>query len=226
MHTHTHTHISCNVCMCLQALKAEAPAAKVTAPVTLTAEDEELYKVTPEFNPQTQGTESKDLDGDEMNGGDQTVEDSNVQSGTDDQLASQKPDEDGADSAACCHRDKERRSRSRTYDSDSDSGSSSDDSDVIADRAALRQTEENSVDFESSVNEKRMQAMKSESGMNTGKPVHDLFLNLKREKKPEKRRKKIVGVYYCKDHKFACGFRCFISVFVVTHPCYFFLRTI
>lgn len=173
----------CDTFVCLQSLKAEASTAKVTAPVTLTAEDEELYNVTPDFNPHAEGTESKDLDGHEMSDDQQMVEDSNMQGSAelDDKFASQRPDQDGADDTDRYDRDKDRRSRSRTYDSDSDSSSSSDDSDIIADRAALRQTEENSVDFESSVNEKRMQAMKAENEMNTGKPFHDTH-QLKKKK--------------------------------------------
>lgn len=141
--------------------------------MALTAEDEELYTVTPDSAPLPEDSQANELGGQETSDNHQTVEDSGVQSsaGLDNHSASLKLDPDRREDSDHLDWEKNRRSRSRTYDSDSDSdsSSSSDDSDVIADRAGGGQAEDNSVDFESSVNEKRMQAMKAEREATEGK---------------------------------------------------------
>lgn len=151
--------------MPLQKLKTEPPKSNA-APVTLTEEDEQLYEVTPDFNPHSQVSQSKD--GSETGDSHRMEDESSMQSAPDYADQDRRQETERSIDGEPYSREESRRSRSRTYDSDSDSSTSSDDSDAIADREAVRQMEENSVDFELSVNEKRMQSMKEAAKKNSG----------------------------------------------------------
>ena len=154
----------------MQSLESKNASAGSTPTARLTAEDEELYSVSPQTTqPKVEGSGGADDVGDSLPSGQDADQQRPDRLEAEEKVDSELVEREDRRSWS---RDKERRSRSRdkersrsrTYDSDSDSDSSSasDDSDAIADRAAVGQVYENSVDFESSVNEKRMQAMKAE----------------------------------------------------------------